>query len=173
MSAWRRRTAGASLVAVEYAREREAEHALRIVGDLADRKALVVHDAAIVVRHEDGRVELRQSRELATGEAAVGGGSIGILLGLAVAVPVAGALVGVAAGMGFSVLDRGISNDEMRHLGEVLRPGHAVLFVLARKVDWELLSAGLEPTGGTLVSSEISEQVLDGLGAALPPRPGV
>jgi uncharacterized membrane protein len=159
----------ATLVAVEYPHEEEAEQALAIVRDLADRKALVVHDAAIVLRHDDGRVELRQSRELAAGEAVVGGGSIGILLGLAVAVPVAGALIGVAAGMGFSALDRGISNDEMRHLGEVLTPGHAVLFALAAKVDWELLAARLAPTGGTLVASEVSPEVLAALGAPLEP----
>src|SRR4051794_7676759 len=168
MSAWRRRTAGASLVAVEYEREREAEHALRIVGDLADRKALVVHDAAIVVRHEDGRVELRQSRELATGEAAVGGGSIGILLGLAVAIPVAGALVGLAAGMGFAALDKGISNKEMRQVGGELAPGEALLFALVGNVDWKLLAARLQPVGGSSLRRRCPTRCSTGSGSPVP-----
>ena len=66
--------ARATLVAVEYSSELDAERALGIVRDLDDEDALAVHDAAIVVKHADGRVELRQSRELAAGEAAVGGG---------------------------------------------------------------------------------------------------
>ncbi len=155
-------------MAVEYLREEDAESALGIVRDLNDDDALAVHDAAIVVRHGDGRVELRQSRELAAGEAAVGGGSIGILLGLAVAVPVAGALVGVAAGMGYSALDKGISNKEMRQLGHGLTPGHALLFALVGKVDWELLATRLAPTGGELVRSEVSDEVLAGLGGSFP-----
>ena len=158
----------ATLVAVEYASEEAAEHALGIVRELGDRHSLAVHDAAIVVRREDGRVELRQSRELAPGEAVVGGGAIGILLGLAVAIPVAGALVGVAAGVGFAALDKGISNDRMRHLGDTLVRGHALLFALVGKVDWELLAAQLAPTGGELLTSEVSEEVLGRLGAALP-----
>ena len=157
--------ARATLVAVEYANEQAAERALGIVRDLNDKDALAVHDAAVVVKRADGRVELRQSHELAAGEAAVGGGSIGILLGLAVAIPVAGALVGVAAGMGFAALDKGISNKRMRELGDALAPGQAVLFALVGDVDWDLLASHLAPAGGELVTSEVSEDVLARLGA--------
>jgi len=159
--------AGATLVAVEYASEQDAERGLAVVRDLGEEHALVVHDAAIVARHPDGRVELRQTRELAAGEGAVGGGSIGILLGLAVAVPVAGALVGLAAGVGFAALDKGISNKEMRQVGDTLPRGEALLFALVGKVDWELLAERLAPVGGELVTSEVSDEVLAQLGDAL------
>jgi uncharacterized membrane protein len=156
--------ASATLVAVEYANQESAERALAIVRDLNDEDALAVHDAAVVVKRDDGRVELRQSHELAAGEAAAGGGSIGILLGLAVAIPVAGALVGVAAGLGFAALDKGISNKRMRELGETLAPGQAVLFALLGDVDWDLLASHLAPAGGELVTSEVSDDVLARLG---------
>jgi uncharacterized membrane protein len=156
--------ASATLVAVEYANQESAERALAIVRDLNDEDALAVHDAAVVVKRDDGRVELRQSHELAAGEAAAGGGSIGILLGLAVAIPVAGALVGVAAGLGFAALDKGISNKRMRELGETLAPGQAVLFALVGDVDWDLLASHLAPAGGELVTSEVSDDVLARLG---------
>ena len=160
--------ARATLVAVEYASEPDAERALGILRDLSDEDALDLHDAAVVVKHADGRVELRQSRELAAGEAAVGGGSIGLLLGLAVAIPVAGALVGVAAGMGFAAhrqrdLEQGDAPCRWR-----ASPGEALLFALVGKVDWELLASRLEPVGGTLVRSEVSDEVLAQLGLALP-----
>jgi uncharacterized membrane protein len=156
--------AAATLVAVEYASETDAERALDVVGDLGTAGALAIHDAAVVARHADGRIELRQSRELAAGEGAVGGGSIGILLGLAVAIPVAGALVGVAAGIGFAALDKGISNKEMHQVGTTLAPGEAALFALLAKVDWDLLAARLTPLGGKLVKSEVSAEVLARLG---------
>jgi uncharacterized membrane protein len=164
----RHRSAEANLIAVEYPHEEDAERALAVVCDLGDEGELAVHDAALVVRHADGHVLLRQSRELAPGEAAVGGGSIGILLGLAVAIPVAGALVGVAAGAGFAALDQGISNKEMRKLGDALAPGHALLFALVGNVDWEVLAERLAPLGGELVTSEVSSDVLARLGAVLP-----
>ncbi|HEX4526433.1 MAG TPA: DUF1269 domain-containing protein [Gaiellaceae bacterium] len=128
----------------------------------------MIHDAAIVVKHDDGRVELQQSRELAAGEGIVGGGAIGLLLGLALAVPVAGALVGLAGGAGFAALDRGISNDHMRQLGATIARGNAVLFVLVEDVDWEKLRERLALFGGDLVTSEVADDVLPLLRATPP-----
>ena len=158
----------AHLVAVAYDNEELAERALGTVRDLGDESALVIRDAAIVVKHEDGRVELQQSRELAAGEGVVSGGAIGLLLGLALAVPVAGALVGLAGGAGFAAFDKGISNDRMRGLGGRLASGHAVLFALVADVDWARLGARLAPYGGELVTSEVSDDVLAALGATPP-----
>ena len=111
----------------------------------------MIHDAAIVIKHDDGRVELQQSRELAGGEGLVSGGAIGLLLGLALAVPVAGAVVGFAGGLGFAA------------------SGHAVLFALVGEVDWAKLTDGLAPYGGELVATEIADDVLPLLGATPPP----
>lgn len=152
--------ARASLVAVGYHSVELGEAALGAVRDLSDQHALVIHDAAIVVKHDDGRVELQQSRELAAGEGIVGGGAIGLLLGLALAVPVAGALVGLAGGAGFATLDRGISNEHMRQLGATIARGNAVLFVLVEDVDWAKLRARLAPFGGDVVTSEVADDVL-------------
>jgi uncharacterized membrane protein len=160
--------ASASLVAVGYHSFELAEAALGAVRSLSDEHALVIHDAAIVVKHDDGRVELQQSRELAAGEGIVGGGAIGLLLGLALAVPVAGALVGLAGGAGFAALDRGISNDHMRQLGATIARGNAVLFVLVEDVDWEKLRERLALFGGDLVTSEVADDVLPLLRATPP-----
>ncbi len=160
--------ASANLIAVAYDTTELAESALQAVRDLSDEHALVIHDAAIVIRHDDGRVELQQSRELATGEGLVSGGAIGLLLGLALAVPVAGALVGFAGGVGFAALDRGISNEHMRKLGATIARGHAVLFVLVGEVDWAKLRERLALQGGELVATEVADDVLPLLGATPP-----
>jgi len=160
--------ASANLIAVAYDTADVAESALQAVRDLSDEHALVIHDAAIVIKHDDGRVELRQSRELATGEGLVSGGAIGLLLGLALAVPVVGALVGFAGGVGYAALDRGISNEHMRELGATIAQGHAVLFALVGKVDWEKLRERLALYGGKLIDAEVADDVLPLLGATPP-----
>jgi uncharacterized membrane protein len=87
-------------------------------------------DAAVVVRTAAGRIELQQARELAAGEALVGGGSAGVIAGLLLGLPIGGALLGLAAGLAYGLRDRGLPDRRMRELGRDLQPGHALLCVL-------------------------------------------
>jgi uncharacterized membrane protein len=151
------------LIAVGYEREETAEGALASVLSLAQEHALELKDAAIVVKDDADRVELRQTRELATGETVVSGGSIGLLLGLAVGAPVAAALLGLAGGGGLAVFDRGISDKRMRTFGQELGPGHAALFALVADVDWALLHERLSPYGGEVAASELDDEVVAAL----------
>jgi uncharacterized membrane protein len=155
--------APAYLIAVGYEREETAESALASVRDLAQEDALELQDAAIVVKDDADGVELRQTRELAAGEAVVSGGSIGLLLGLAVGAPVAAALLGLAGGGGLAVFDRGISDKRMRTFGKELGPGHAALFALVADVDWALLHERLSPYGGEVAASELDDDVVAAL----------
>jgi uncharacterized membrane protein len=155
--------ASTHLIAVGYEREEIAEQALAALRDLAQEDALELKDAALVVKDDAEHVELRQTRELAPGEAIVSGGSIGLLLGLAVGVPIAAALLGLAGGGGLAVFDRGISDKRMRKFGEELGPGHAALFALVVDVDWALLHERLAPYGGEVAASELDDDVVAAL----------
>jgi uncharacterized membrane protein len=157
------RVSSSYLIAVGYEQEETAESALASIRDLAKEHALELKDAAIVVKDDADRVELRQTRELAAGEAVVSGGSIGLLLGLAVGAPVAAALLGLAGGGGLAVFDRGISDKRMRTFGEELGPGHAALFALVADVDWALLHERLSPYGGEVAASELDDEVVAAL----------
>jgi uncharacterized membrane protein len=164
----RRLVASANLIAVAYDTHELAESALRVVQELRDEHALVLRDAAIVIKQADGRIELQQTHKLAAGEGMVSGGSIGLLLGLALAVPVAGALVGLAGGAGLAALDRGISDEHMRKLGATIALGRAVLFALVEQVDWPRLHDGLARGQGEVVVSEVGADVLALLGQGPP-----
>lgn len=155
--------ASAHLIAVGYEQEEIAERALAALRDLAEERALELKDAALVVKDDAGRVELRQSKELAAGESVVSGGSIGLLLGLAIGVPVAAALLGLAGGGGLAMFDRGISDDRMRRFGEELGTGHAALFALVADVDWAQLHERLSLYGGEVAASELDEDVVASL----------
>lgn len=120
-----------TFIAVAFPAAAEAEDALK---ELREHDA-PVRDMAVVVRTDAGRIELQQSRELAAGEAFVGGGSVGLVAGLLLGLPLGGALLGLAGGLAYGLRDRGLPDKRMRKLGEDLRPGHAVLCVLAAAKD--------------------------------------
>jgi uncharacterized membrane protein len=119
-----------SFVAVVVESPAAAEDGLSTVHDLDAESDVSVRDAAVVVRTTSGRIELQQTREIAPGEAIVGGGSAGLVAGLLLGLPVGGALLGLAGGTLFGLRDTGIPDSRLRKLGEDLQPGHAVLCVL-------------------------------------------
>jgi uncharacterized membrane protein len=148
------------LIALDFESAELAEAAVEALRDLAGEDALALKDVAVVVKDVDGGVELHQRSMTATGEALVGGGTIGLLLGLAFAVPVAGALIGIAGGGAASLLDRGIEDDRMRRFGAELAPGRAALFALLGKADWPVVRARLGAYDGEIVISEVAPEVL-------------
>lgn len=103
--------------------------AMRLVG----RNHLKLEDAAIVTKIR-GRVRITQTRDVSTGQGAVGGAWVGTLAGLFVGGPLLGAALGAAAGGLFAKLrDYGIDDDQMREMGEQLAEGRAALFLLVEE----------------------------------------
>jgi uncharacterized membrane protein len=99
------------------------------------------------VRTAAGRVELHQSDQLAAGEGAVAAGSAGLVAGLLIGLPVAGALIGILGGGAWGLRDTGIPDDRLRRLGRELAPGGAVLCVLVHDDRLEALHEALAPYG--------------------------
>lgn len=103
--------------------------AMRLVG----RGHLKLEDAAIVTKIR-GRVRITQTRDVSTGQGAVGGAWVGTLAGLFIGGPLLGAALGAAAGGLFAKLrDYGIDDDQMRRMGEDLAEGRAALFLLVEE----------------------------------------
>lgn len=129
-------------VAVSYDTLARAEEALATV------EGLDPVDAAIVVRDPGGRVQLHQTRDTSAGEGAVAGGTAGLLAGLLLAVPVAGALAGLAAVGVLAARDTGIPDERLRALGRELEADQAVLCVLVEPAALAALTSALAPLGG-------------------------
>jgi uncharacterized membrane protein len=119
-----------TFVAVVLEHDHAPEDALATVRALEAEPDVSVRDAAVVMRTELGRIELQQTRQIAPGEGVVGGGTVGLVAGLLLGLPVGGALIGLAGGALLGMRDTGIPNKRLRKLGEELRPGQAVLCVL-------------------------------------------
>ena len=131
-------SAPAILLAVPFASIPEAQNAMAELEHLvaraqedAEALQLDIRDCAIVLRNAQSRIELEQSRQIAAGEGLVAGGTVGLIAGLLLGGPIAGALLGLAGGAAFGSRDTGIPDARMRQLGEELVPGRAILCVLA------------------------------------------
>jgi uncharacterized membrane protein len=89
-----------------------------------------VRDAAIVTRTERGRVELRQTHQIAAGEGVVAGGTVGFVAGMLLGGPIGGALLGMLGGGAWASRDTGLPDARLRELGESLTPEGALLCLL-------------------------------------------
>jgi uncharacterized membrane protein len=101
----------------------EALSALRKL-DLKD------HDAVVVVCREDGRIDLKQTHQVAAGEGVVAGGTVGFIAGMLLGGPIGGALLGMLGGGMWGARDTGVPDARLRELGESLQPGQALLCAL-------------------------------------------
>lgn len=131
------------LVVVSCASQAEADRALGALGAV---KAEVV-DAAVVTRSESGRVDLRQTHQVAAGEGVVAGGTVGFVAGMLLGGPVGGALLGMLGGGVWGARDTGVPDARLRALGEALAPGGVLLCALVKAEDAAAVREALAPYG--------------------------
>ena len=133
----------ARLVVVSCASQAEAGRALGALGGLKQH----LLDAAVVTKSEGGRVDLRQTHQVAAGEGVVAGGTIGFVAGMLLGGPVGGALLGMLGGGVWGARDTGVPDARLRELGESLVPGGALLCVLVQADGVAAVRKELAPYG--------------------------
>ena len=131
------------LVVVSCASQAEADRALGALGGLKDH----VLDSVVITRSESGRVDLRQTRQVAAGEGVVAGGTIGFVAGMLLGGPVGGALLGMLGGGVWGARDTGVPDVRLRELGESLAPGGALLCALVKADGATAVREALVPYG--------------------------
>jgi uncharacterized membrane protein len=89
-----------------------------------------MRDAAVVSRTEAGRLELRQTHQVAAAEGVVAGGTVGFVAGMLLGGPVGAALLGMLGGGVWAARDTGVPDARLHELGDSLTPGRALLCVL-------------------------------------------
>jgi len=129
------------VLAASYDTESDAIADYDAVHDVyVDSGLIDTYDAAVISRHEDGKVKIVKKHEQPTRQGAWGGLGIGIVGGALVAlfpaVALGGALVwGGAAGAGLGALAghvvAGMSRSDLKELGEHLDAGQSGLVVIA------------------------------------------
>ena len=89
-----------------------------------------IRDSAIVTRTDRGRVELRQTHQVAAGEGVLAGGTVGFVAGMLLGGPIGGALLGMLGGGAWASRDTGLPDARLRELGDSLGPEGALLCLL-------------------------------------------
>ena len=119
------------VVALEFDDELKAKEVLLAFLRLQKRKSLSLEDAAIVTNNR--KVRILQTRDTNPSQGALTGSWWGLLAGLLFGYALPAALVGAALGALWAWRkDIGISDQEMKELGQGLRQGDAAAFFLVK-----------------------------------------
>ncbi|MDB5856524.1 MAG: rane protein [Ramlibacter sp.] len=153
------------LIVVAFKGEDRAENALARLLTLDPDLVVDLEDAVVAVRDRDGKVRIKQTVDLMAAGTAKGvgwGGLLGMLVGLLLLSPLAGLAAGMALGAGAGVLsgalaDYGIEDDFIKEMVRTFEPGSSALFILARHMDFGKVLSELEPLGGKVVKTALTE----------------
>jgi uncharacterized membrane protein len=119
-------------------------------------KRLILLDLAVVVRHADGSFTLDRKpfRGFANILACTG---VGFLAGLVLAAPFTGATVGAFLGSAGTAAAThvGISEDFIRDVESLMKPGTSALFVLDDDGDMEVILHAIRGLGGTVMKTNV------------------
>lgn len=134
-----------------------------------------LEDACVVIREDDGKVQIKQALNLTALGAASGASTgmlIGALAGLLVLNPLAGMAVGGLAGAGFGALsgslaDYGINDDFIKELGETIAAGSSALFLLVKQSTPDKVIPEIEPYGPRVLKTSLSNAQEEQLKAAV------
>jgi uncharacterized membrane protein len=161
-----------SLVVIAVNGPMEAQEMLMAAGRLGNEGKLDIDDAVIITKSDDGRhVHKLETTDLTPAEGGFGGAFWGLLFGTLLAGPVGGLITGaVTGGAGAllaQVIDRGISDDFIRQMENLLEPGHAALCLLTDFEDNKAVIHELNRFDGKLIWSNLPPEVAEVVQLAL------
>ncbi len=161
-----------TLVGISFPDLFRAQEFLTALQRLASRKALVLEDAVVVMKSEDGKTVVRETIDPQPGRTALSGGMWTGLFGLILGGPVgwaAGAAIGAGAGaLTAKIVDLGISDEWVDWFREAVKPGTATVAMLASEIVEDALVAEVHRfAGATLVYSNFDDEMVARLNAAL------
>ena len=163
------------LVAVTYPDVYRAGEVCATLQRLQREFLIEMEDAAYITREQDGKIKLHQTVPIVGAAAGLGasrGTLWGALIGLLFLQPLLGMATGAVLGAAGGALtgkmaDYGIPDSFMKELGEKLKPGTSILFVLFRKANWEKVLPHVSQYGGIVTHSSLTPEAEARIQAAL------
>jgi uncharacterized membrane protein len=162
-----------TLVGIEFPDVFRAQEFLTAAARLAARGDVELRDAVLVVSNADGKVTVRETRDLQTSRTAVSGAVWAGLFGLILGGPVgwiAGTAVGAAGGaITAKVVDHGIPDEWVDWFRHAVRPGASIVAVLLGEARRDVVFDELKRFEGAHlvyanVSPEFQSRIRDALG---------
>lgn len=145
------------LIVIGYEDARKARAAYDEVQKLQDDLIVDLRGLAIIDVDKDGKTHVDTPRRI-VGRSAISGAIWGMLFGVLFFVP-GMALLGSAAGALFGRLTQsGIDNSFRSQVQDMLEPGHSAVVMMAQKITEDKFSAAMNPFGGKVLKTSLSEQ---------------
>ena len=154
-----------TLVGISFPDLFRAQEFLTALQRLASKKLLVLEDAVVVMKDEDGKTVVRETIDPQPGRTALSGGVWTGLFGLILGGPVgwaAGAAIGAGAGaLTAKVVDLGISDEWVGWFREAVQPGTATVAMLGSEIVEDALVAEVHRfAGAELVYANLDDEML-------------
>jgi uncharacterized membrane protein len=115
-----------------------AQEFLLAVARLQGKEEIQLHDAVLIARGEDGSSHVRETTDVTPGQAGVGAGVWGLLLGTLFGGPIGGLVVGAASAGGGALLarliDTGVKDETIQQLRKTVPPGRVAVALLVSHV---------------------------------------
>ncbi|MDX1414033.1 MAG: DUF1269 domain-containing protein [Candidatus Promineifilaceae bacterium] len=126
--------------------------------NLQKQEVITLQDAAVVVRHGDGKPKVKQATSL-VGAGALGGAFWGMLIGLLFFAPWLGLAIGAVSGaIAGKFTDTGIDDKFIKEVGDTIKPGHSALFLLVSKVTMDKVQPTLEHFDATVIQTSLNDE---------------
>jgi uncharacterized membrane protein len=146
------------LIIIGYDDHATARRAYEQVQDLQREYVVNLNGLALVTVDDEGKNHVDTPGKI-VGVSAAAGALWGALLGILFLVPVFGMLIGGALGALFGKLDKSGINHEFRsRVQEMLGPGKAAVVIMASKITEDKFASAMQPYGGQLLQTSLSEE---------------
>ncbi len=146
----------ATMFAIRFDHPLKAQECLMAMLRIAGDEVIRIEDAAIVDKDSNGKIRLRQSKDVNAGQGATSGGLYGSLIGIIggpIGMLAGGALGAAAGGLWGKLRDIGVDDDHMKDMGERILPGENLLFLLLHDIKRERVCREMKRFDGMLFES--------------------
>jgi uncharacterized membrane protein len=148
----------AELVVIGYRDERTAQAVMVKLHELERDLIVQLAGSAVVVKGSDGQLQVTTPTH-ATGMGAATGAIWGTIIGLLFFIPIGGMLIGGAMGALFGKMnDLGVKDEFKQQVIDMLQPGAAAVVMLFQKATPDKTMAALQPFGGTVLKTSLTNE---------------
>ena len=154
-------------VAVTIAEPHLAAAALDEIEKRAKDAGVEIKDAVIAFKTDEGRIKIRQTKDMTTGKGARRGGFWGLVVGLVLGGPLFGALAGLGLGaIAGRRIDHGLDDEFIRQVSRSLKPRTSALLVLIDEEHAEGAIAYLKSFNAEMHVADISKEAEEAIDEA-------
>jgi uncharacterized membrane protein len=144
------------LIVIGYENPQTAQQAYEQVQRLQRDFVVDLRGLAIVNVDADGKTHVDTPRRI-IGTSAVSGALFGLLMGVLFFIP-GMALLGGAVGALMGVLNKsGVDKEFRNRVEHLLEPGHSAVVIMASKITEDKFATAMQPFGGTILKTSLSE----------------